>query len=169
MKPTLHLLMGLPGSGKTTLGKIIQKLTKAVRLSSDDYRLFIFPEPTFSQKEHDSLYGMLDHNIEHLLQAGHDVVYDANLNRRKHRDEKYALAKKYNANVVLWYLSTSKTMSKKRRMEEQDYTLVPEGETPERMFDRIADIIEVPESDEKHFDIDGTDIEVAEIKKLLNL
>lgn len=167
MKPTLHLLMGLPGSGKTTLAKNIQKITKAVRLSSDDYRLLVFPEPTFSQKEHDNLYGLLDHNVEHLLSAGLDVVYDANLNRRQHRDEKYALAKKHGANVKLWVLTTPEKLSKKRRIEDQDTTLLPEGESAELMFDRISEVYEPPQDDERGIEVDGTKITQELVEKLL--
>lgn len=157
-KPTLHLLMGLPGSGKTTLAKTIQKLTKASRLSSDDYRLQIYPEPTFSQEEHDNLYSLIDHSAEHLLASGHDVIYDANLNRLIHRQEKYALAKKYNAKVVLWWVKTPKELSRKRRIEDQNQTLLPEGDTAENMFERIASVLEEPNHDEKYIEIDGTNL-----------
>lgn len=170
MKPTLHLLMGLPGAGKTTLAKILQKLTKSARLSSDDHRLIIYPEPSFSQKEHDDLYALIDHSAEHLLQAGHSVIYDANLNRYSHRKEKYDLADKYNANVVLWWVRTPKELAKKRRVSEQDKNLIPEGETPERMFDRIAEIMEEPGKDEKYIEVDGTNITKDEIsEKLLRI
>ena len=162
-KPTLHLLMGLPGAGKTTLAKILQKLTKAARLSSDDYRLIIYPEPTFSQKEHDSLYALIDHSTEHLLEAGHDVIYDANLNRKVHRQEKYELARKFDAEVILWWVKTPKEMAKKRRVDEQDVLLLPEGETPEKMFDRIATILEEPASEESHIEIDGSHIDATTV------
>jgi predicted kinase len=168
MNPTLHLLMGLPGAGKTTLANILQKLTKSARLSSDDHRLIIYPEPTFSQKEHDDLYALIDHSAEHLLQAGHGVIYDANLNRYSHRKEKYDLAKKYNADVVLWWVRTPKELAKKRRVSEQDKNLIPEGETPERMFDRIANILEEPGKDEKHFEVDGTLITTEIVKNYLS-
>jgi predicted kinase len=168
MKPTLYLLMGLPGSGKTTLGKHLQKITKAVRLSSDDYRLLIFPEPTFSQKEHDNLYGLIDHNVEHLLGAGLSVIYDANLNRRVHRDEKYAIAKKFDAEVKLFWLKTDDVLSKERRMEQQDERLIPDGETSERMFDRIADILEQPELDEPYTAVEGENMTAAYVRSLLD-
>lgn len=167
MNPTLHLLMGLPGSGKTTLAKKLHKLTKATMLSSDDYRIMLFPDPTFSQKEHDSLYAMLDHNVEHLLSAGRSVIYDANLNRKHHRTEKYKLAKKYDANVKLWWVQTPESLAKERRVDEQDPRLVPDGETSERMFERIAVVFEEPTKAEKFITINGKDIKNEDIEKHL--
>lgn len=166
-RPTLHLLMGLPGAGKTTLAKTLQKLTKAARLSSDDYRLIIYPEPTFTQTEHDNLYSLIDHSAEHLLASNHDVIYDANLNRYIHRQEKYALADKYNANIVLWWVKTPRGLSKERRIADQNQTLLPEGDTADNMFERIANILEEPEQNEKYIEIDGTNLEVEEVKKAL--
>lgn len=155
---TLHLLVGLPGSGKTTLAKLIQKETGAIRISSDDFRLLLFPEPTFTQEEHDNLYALIDHNVEHLLQSGHSVVYDANLNRRVHRDEKYAMAERLNADVKLWWVQTEEDISRTRRLEEQDVRLVTNHETPGEMFDRISDVFEAPGEDEPHIDIVGIDL-----------
>lgn len=166
-KPTLHLLMGLPGSGKTTLGKLIEEITGSTYLSSDDYRLMLFKKPCFSQEEHDMLYATLDHNVLHLLEAGHDVIYDANLNRRHHRQEKYDLAEKYDANVKLWWVKTPEEISKKRRVEDQDPRLIPEGETSERMFDRVTKIIEEPEEDESYVSINGTGLSKSSVKEKL--
>ena len=160
--------MGLPGAGKTTLAKTLQKLTKAARLSSDDYRLIIYPEPDFSQKEHDNLYALIDHSAEHLLSAEHSVIYDANLNRYSHRKEKYDLAKKYKADVILWWVQTPKELAKNRRVAEQDKNLIPEGETSERMFDRIADILEEPTITEKYIAVDGTNINERSVAELLS-
>ncbi len=164
---TLYLLMGLPGAGKTTLGKMIQKETKAIRLSSDEYRLLIFPEPTFTQQEHDNLYGLLDHNVEHLLEAGHSVIYDANLNRRHHRDEKYELAKRHGADVKLIWVKTDEDFAKERRKKTQDNRLIPQGETSEKMFDRIAAVFEPPQKDEPYETINGEFITDKGVEKLL--
>lgn len=169
MKPTLHLLMGLPGSGKTTLSKILEEQTGAKRISSDESRLSLFKNPVFDQKEHDELYAMLDHNVEHLLEAGESVIYDANLNRKQHRQEKYDLADKTGAAVILWRLTTPDELSRKRRLEEQDMKLVPKWEKPERMFERIQDVYEPPEDDEPNIAIDGTNIKKdVVIEKLHN-
>lgn len=166
-KPTLHLLMGLPGSGKTTLGRVLQSLTSATVMSSDDYRLLLFKKPCFSQEEHDMLYTTLDHNVEHLLEAGQDVIYDANLNRLEHRKQKYQLAEKHGANVKLWWVQVPESFAKSRRMAEQDERLIPDGETSAKMFDRIANIIEEPLETESCILVDGTDIKSDTIAKLL--
>jgi predicted kinase len=84
---------------KQHLENLLEEITGATYLSSDEYRLMLFKKPCFSQEEHDMLYATIDHNVLHLLEAGHDVIYDANLNRRVHREEKYDLAKRFNADV----------------------------------------------------------------------
>jgi len=165
---TLHLLMGLPGSGKTTLGKILEELTDATYLSSDEYRLKLFKKPCFSQEEHDMLYATLDHNVLHLLDAGHDVIYDANLNRRIHREEKYELAKRYDAEVKLWWVKTPHELAKKRRIKEQDSRLIPAGDSPARMFERVAKVIERPDKNETYIEIDGSSIKISTVMSHLS-
>lgn len=165
--PTLHLLMGLPGSGKSTFAKLLQKQTFAIRLSSDDYRLMLFAHPTFSQKEHDNLYALLDHNVEHLLASGHDVIYDANLNRRVHRDEKYKLARRHGAKVILWWLDVPRALAKERRLSTQDERLIPEGESSENMFDRVTKIIELPDNDEHAVRVVGVDLTADKVAELV--
>jgi predicted kinase len=166
-KPTLHLLMGLPGAGKSTLAEKIEKLSGATLLSSDETRVAIFKEPCFSQQEHDYLYDILDHNVEHLLRAGKDVIYDANLNRKQHRTEKYDMARRFGANVSLWWVKAPVALAKNRRIEEQDHLLIPEGETSEKMFDRIAAVMEEPDETENYISIDGRHITDQEVQKYL--
>ena len=166
--PTLYLLLGLPGSGKTTAAKQIASLTGAVHLSSDSFRLSLFEKPQFTQDEHDALYKMLDYMCELLLKSGTSVVYDANLNRLSHRQEKYRLAKKLAVKPVLFWLQVPKALAKKRRIATQDKLLVPHDESPHVMFERIADVFEAPLKTEKYTELDGAKItEVYMHKKLL--
>lgn len=164
-RPTLYLLMGLPGSGKTTAARHIAKFTGAVHLSSDNFRLSMFEAPTFSQDEHDSLYKMLDYMCELLLKNGTSVVYDANLNRLEHRKEKYALAKKLKVPTKLLWLQVHTDTAKKRRIETQHPGLVPHHENPHDMFDRIASVMEEPKKTEPYIALDGTKITKAYIAK----
>jgi hypothetical protein len=124
----------------------------------------LFKKPCFSQEEHDMLYATLDHNVMHLLEAGYDVIYDANLNRKHHRQEKYDLAEKYDAKVKLWWVKTPEKLSKERRIEDQDPRLVPDGETSANMFDRVIKIIEEPDTNEPYYPVNGTNIVLSNIK-----
>lgn len=159
--------MGYPGAGKTTAAQVIQQLTDAVHISSDKMRLEIAPKPVFSPAEHELLYRKLNQTTEELLTEGKDVVYDANLNRRQHRQEKYDICRRTGAEPVLLWVQTPKTLAKERAVNENRAHLVPQNETASEMFDRIADIIEPPTEDEKPIIIDGTKINQDYIRSLL--
>lgn len=159
--------MGLPGSGKSTLAQKLEESTGAVRLSSDEFRLMLFPKPTFSQSEHDTLYRILDTLVDILLQQGYDVVYDANLNRRMHREEKYSLAAKYKADTLLWWVQTPRELAKQRRVSEQNHILIPSGDTPENLFDRVARVLEEPMNDERSIAVDGENIAALDVATLI--
>lgn len=156
--PTLYMMFGYPGAGKTTAAEVIAQLTGAVHLSSDKLRLELFSEPTFSEEEHDTLYAALDARAEELLRAGKDVIYDANLNRLQHRQEKYDICKRAGAKPILLWVQTDKDLSKSRAVHESRQQLWPRDESAEAMFDRIADIIEEPGPGEPYTAIDGINI-----------
>lgn len=163
------MMMGYPGAGKTTASEVIHSLTGAVHLSSDTLRTKMFPHPKFNQPEHDALYAELDKQTEELLSQGQDVIYDANLNRLKHRNEKYDICNRTGAQPVLIWVQTSKQLAKQRAVDEGRLHLVPKNETLGDMFDRIANIIEEPTADENYIQIDGTKITPAYISQALNL
>ena len=151
-------MFGYPGAGKTTTAGVISQLTGAVHLSSDKKRLEMFPNPSFSPQEHDTLYAALDTQTEELLGQGKDVIYDANLNRYQHRAEKYAICQKTGAAPMLIWVKAPKSLAKERAAHISRLHLVPEKETPDAMFDRIADVIEEPGPEEPYTELDGTKI-----------
>ncbi len=169
MKPTLYLMMGLPGAGKTTIAKIIEKLTGAVRLSSDEARVMLWSEPNFSEQEHQALYEYLDDQTKHLLQAGKSVIYDANLNRYEHRQEKYELANLLDVDVMLCWVKTPRELAKQRRIDDvTHHHLVTKHEDPAIMFERISHILEEPGANEPYVELEGTKITEDYIKRTLN-
>ncbi len=169
-RPTLYMMLGLPGSGKTTIASEIARQTGAIHLSSDAYRLAMFPEPTFSQLEHDMLYRTLDHFTELLLACGIDVIYDANVNRRKHRNDKYEICAKIGADCKLLWVQTDHALSRSRRITDSHDGLRPALESPSAMFDRIAGIFEAPGGmSEPYIALDGTHITPDYIAERLGL
>lgn len=168
-QPTLYLMLGYPGAGKTTTAKIVERLTGAVRLSSDEIRLELFPHPKFSEDEHRKLYEHLDHETARLLRAGKSVIYDANLNRYQHRHDKYAICQELQANRQLLWIQTSQPISKDRATHHSRSHLWKEAERPEAMFDRLVGVFEEPHQDEPFVALDGTAITPDYVAQKLGL
>ena len=166
-QPILYLMFGYPGAGKTTTAKIIEQITGAVRLSSDEVRLELFPNPVFSEEEHAELYAELNKRTEDLLRAGTSVIYDANLNRYEHRAEKYNICHQTGAKAQLIWLHTARELAKSRAIKNSRSHLWPRAEQPESMFDRIANVVELPTQSETPIELDGTKITLKYVTEAL--
>ena len=167
-QPTLFMMFGYPGAGKTTAAKVVQEITGAEHLSSDVLRLELFPNPTYDQAEHDAVYAKLDERAEEYLRQGKSVIYDANLNRYKHRLEKYELCDRTGAKAVLLWVQTPKQLARERAVMRGHHHLVPKDETFESMFDRVTSIIEEPQEDEPLYTINGNPLNRNEVSELLS-
>jgi predicted kinase len=167
-KPTLYLMFGYPGAGKTTAAGVIAGLTGAEHLQSDAVRLELFPRPEFTPVEHHALYRVLDQRTEQLLAQGKSVIYDANLNRYQHRKDKYDLCKRVNAQPLLLWVQTPKDLAKQRALHESRQHLWPQAEAPSDLFDRVAGVIEEPHPDEPYIAIDGTAVTLEYIRAKLS-
>src|SRR5436853_7687938 len=73
-QPTLYLMLGYPGAGKTTAAKLIHELNGAVHLWGDHERRLNYPEPTYSHEETRALYDDLNYRAEQLLADGQSVI-----------------------------------------------------------------------------------------------
>ncbi len=158
MGQTLFLMLGYPGAGKTSTAEIIAKLTGAVLLSSDKMRMDMFATPTFGLDEHAKLYKALDQKTEDLLRRGKSVIYDANLNRYQHRQDKYDICNRTGAMPLLLWIQTPKELAKVRAAHVSRLHLWPTHEAPHDMFDRIASVIEEPGKNEPYVPVDGTKV-----------
>ncbi|HSX08234.1 MAG TPA: ATP-binding protein [Candidatus Saccharimonadales bacterium] len=167
MSAKLFLMIGYPGAGKTTTAEMISKITGAVRLSSDEVRFSMFPEPTFSQEEHGLLYRELDSRTEALLRKGVSVIYDANLNRKSHRQEKYDICERTGAVAVALWLRTPRSLAKERAIHESRSHFAPKDETLGSMFERITEVFEPPTPEEHALVLDGTALNEAQVSAFL--
>jgi len=78
-------LTGIPGSGKSSVARVIARRTGADLLSMDEVRRVITPRPTYSKEERDMAYSALAYMAHLLASRGHDVVVDGTANRRCYR------------------------------------------------------------------------------------
>ncbi len=164
------MMLGIPGSGKTSVSEHIAKITKAVHVSSDQFRKHMFDNPeNISEIEHDQIYDMLDYIAEQILKSGVSVIYDANLNQYVHRLEKYSICKKTGAAAKLIWVKTDEEIARKRATEQAD--LFPKhrpfGNMKPATFKRLVEQMEVPKKDEKALVINGDEINESEIRKAI--
>lgn len=75
----LHLMVGLPGQGKTTLALQLARTLPALRLSADDLQLALFGDDTAHpdhDRRHDAIEAALWPLAVNALQAGAQVILD---------------------------------------------------------------------------------------------
>lgn len=168
-QPIFYLMLGYPGAGKTTTAEMIAKSTGAVHLNSDRFRIRMYKQPTFSQEEHDSLYRNLDYLCELILKSGKSVIYDANLNKYIHRQEKYEIAKKSGAKSVLIYVKTDPEVARKRATVDSKLASKhrPFGNMEPSTFDRLISQIEQPKADEPTIEISGINFDISSLNEIL--
>ena len=100
---TLHLLCGLPGSGKTTLAKELEKQHAALRLTSDEWMERIVGDG-FNDEKKDVIEQIQAEVARRVLELGLDVILDFGVWSRKERDALRAEAKAVGARTKLYFL-----------------------------------------------------------------
>lgn len=169
--PTLYLMLGYPGAGKTTVSEMISEVTGALHLNSDQFRLNMFKKPLdISETEHENMYRMLDHMTEQALRSGKSVIYDANLNRYEHRQEKYDICKRTGATPKLIWVRTDPEEARKRATVEASRHLQhrPFGNMEPKTFERLISQLEPPKSSEPLITINGDHISEESVRKAIS-
>ena len=76
---TLHMMVGLPGSGKTTEAKKLEKELGALRLTPDEWQYFLFGHD-INEPEHDERHTKIEEVMWEIavkvLKLGCDVILD---------------------------------------------------------------------------------------------
>jgi predicted kinase len=101
-RPVLITFCGLPGSGKTTMAKEVEKTTGAVRLNIDEWVAALgadFFDDEFRHRLHVRLY---EHGIT-FLKLGQSIILEDGLWRRDERDRLREVAHKLGAAIELHY------------------------------------------------------------------
>ena len=163
-------MLGYPGAGKTSIAKIIAKLTGAVHINSDQFRKHMFDNPEhISETEHEQIYNMLDYIAEQILKSGKSVIYDANLNRYAHRQEKYDICKKTGAHAKPIWVQTDVETARKRATKQAGKKLKhrPFGNMKPKTFERLTAQLEEPTKSEKATIVNGDVISEDQIKQAI--
>lgn len=98
--PTLFILVGIPGSGKTYLARQLSQQLKISRVSAEQIRLTILNQPSLSKSEERLVRKIAFFLIEELLKQGLSVICDLPATKNNQRAELNKLAKIHKFQVV---------------------------------------------------------------------
>ena len=89
MEPTLYLMCGLPGSGKTTLAAEMEAAGSGIVLNADSWVQALYPddaEAAARDTRKSRVFDVQWELVERLLTAGHSVILDWGFSKRAERD-----------------------------------------------------------------------------------
>ena len=165
-----YLMLGYPGSGKTTASKFIHELTGAEHMWADQERRKRFDSPTHSHDENIILYDALNHKAQTLLEEGKSVIFDTNFSFYKDRQLMREIAAQTNSKAVLLWVRTPKELAKQRATQNahQQGTRIL-GDMPANEFERMSNNIQEPRQDEPYIELDGTKLSKEYVAEKLGL
>ena len=105
--PTLHLMVGLPCSGKTTLARKLEFERSALRLTPDEWHVCLFGQDA-DKPEHDARHGLIEALLwdvaARVLALGGNVILDFGFWSREEREDFRLRAKKLGASSEVHFL-----------------------------------------------------------------
>lgn len=103
----LHLMIGLPCSGKTTLAKQLEIELKALRLTPDEWHRYLFGQDA-THPDHDERHTKIEELMwiiaASALKLGTDVILDFGLWTKIERDDYRERATELGATTVIHFL-----------------------------------------------------------------
>ncbi|HEY5847058.1 MAG TPA: ATP-binding protein [Microlunatus sp.] len=146
-RPTLYLLVGLPGAGKTTRSRVLEVEQRALRFSPDEWMIPLYGDSD-SDGMRDVLEGRLIATALRVMELGASVILDFGFWGRDERSALRWLADAQGAACVIIYLPVGEAVQR-QRVEERF------GSTPEETFalsgddlDQYRGLFQVPDQAE---------------------
>jgi len=144
---TLFLICGLPGSGKTTLAKQLEREHAALRLTPDEW-IATFGLDPYDDAKRAAVEAQQWHVAARALELGVNVVLDFGVWSRSERDTFRARAKTLGARTVLHFLDVPRD-ELKRRLKARNAALPPGAFlVDEAQLDSYIAWLEAPTPDE---------------------
>ena len=104
---TLHLMVGLPCSGKTTLGQKLEREQSALRLTTDEWHVCLFGQDA-EEPEHDARHNLIETLLwkiaSRALVLGTNVILDFGFWAREEREDFRLRAKQLGASSEVHFL-----------------------------------------------------------------
>lgn len=146
---TLYVLVGLPGSGKTTLARRIERALAALRLTPDEWMIPLFGQSDAGGKR-DVLEGRFIWMALRALGSGIDVILDFGCWSRNERMALRALAHSVGARCEVIYLAVDQVEQRQRIAGRVDTEASTTFTISEEELDAFREMFEPPDAAELH-------------------
>jgi predicted kinase len=150
-KPTVYLICGFIGAGKSTFSKKLEERTGAVRISKDEWSIrLIGNDPTIDgYAEWDRKIIELSRDFAiYLAERGIDVIMDEGFWEKETRDEMRRRIDAISAKAVMFYVECPIEIARKRVVGRNQNLTKDAFEINNEMFDGYLKYWEPPTEDE---------------------
>lgn len=171
MKPLIVLLIGLPGSGKTTVAKEVAESLQAIVLTTEVIHAQMLSENSivedrdFTPSELDLIYKVITILTHYLILAGKNVVVDGVFRSKQQRETIRNIASDLGVGLLPIHVTCSEAAILTRLTERKNSgTMSPSGQVGYRKVKR-----EFEDADNSYFYIDTTNNDIrSQISNTLN-
>jgi len=151
-QPIAYVICGFIGAGKTTFARKLEKETKAIRITKDEWIIKIFGNKITSDKN----FERYDKNITELatdiafeiLKSGGDVIIDEGFWVKSQRDDIKKKILNIGAKPMLYYVECSVEKMRERVVNRSKTPPLDSFEINEEMFDKYLKYWEPPIAEE---------------------
>lgn len=148
---TLHLMIGLLCSGKTTLARQLEQELPALRLTPDEWHTRLFGYDV-EEPEHEDRHGLIEAMMWNIaarvLVLGVDVILDFGFWARVEREDYRARAAQLGASGEIHFLDVPEGELLKRLEARNSHPSPGEAYIPEAIFKSWLPIFQAPTLDE---------------------
>jgi predicted kinase len=148
------MVVGLPGTGKSTFSRALAHHIGAHHLNSDVIRAEIGLRGKYSPSDKAKVYGMLEERTEALLKAGATVIIDATLYRQDLRQTYTNLAQQLRCPIKWIELHTGEATIKERVSKKRPYS-----EADMAVYEKIKTLYEPLHGDHLNLETDNGSLE----------
>jgi len=118
-RPTLLVLCGLPGTGKTYFSREVTKLVPFCVFESDRVRKTLVSEPTYAASEHARVFNVCHFLIEEYLSQGQNILFDATNLTEKFRLPLREISQRQDARLVMVHITAPRATVRQRLQERE--------------------------------------------------
>ena len=148
---TLHLMVGLPCSGKTTLARELEREHSALRLTVDEWHIQLFGQDA-EDPEHDARHALIEGLLwgvaNRALELGISVILDYGFWAREEREDYRARARQLGAASEIHFLDVPPDELMRRLAQRNLQPAQASFVIPEAMMEPWIAFFQRPTADE---------------------